>query len=126
VTYPSAWQFVVLTLAAYRLTRLAGWDEFPLAAKTRAWVTGLRWVPDEADQEIVLPGKSPGSEVPTVRPAYDRPIIAHLVSCPFCIGAWISFAVYGAWLGGGRITLIALTPFAISGAVGLLAKNLDA
>lgn len=92
---PSALELAVVVLAAYRLTRLAGWDEFPLALKLRERLTS------------------------------GRPMIEHLVGCPFCIGFWISLAVYGAWLSAPRPTLYAMTPFAISGAVGLIAKNLD-
>lgn len=146
---PDALTFLVLVLAAYRLTRLAGWDDFPLAAKIRAWVIGERWVPrepslldvggyivplnyppilsaqtgDEADAPS-LPGKQPSSEVENVRPAYDRPTLAHLIHCPFCVGFWISLATWVAWLAWHPV-LYGLAPFAISGAVGLVAKNLD-
>jgi hypothetical protein len=103
---PSWWQFALLALAAYRLTRLIGWDEFPLAVHTRARLTGEYWI---------------GEEV-----WYDRPTLAHLVSCPFCVGWWISLACYGAWQGDHKWTLIVLAPLAVSGVVGLIAKNLDA
>lgn len=138
---PDWWQFTLLALAAYRLLRLASWDEFPLAVKIRAWVIGEHWVAIEDvpagiekvegtgrvdAAELGLPGKQPTSEVAEVRPAYDRPTLAHLVHCPFCAGWWISLAVYGAWVGGQNWTLAAMTPWAISGVVGLVAKNLDA
>lgn len=150
MSIPSAWQFALLALGAMRITRLAGWDEFPLAAKVRAWVIGEHWVPVTYDDSDVreslhhspapekvegtgrvdaaalgLPGKQPSSEVSDVRPAYRRPMLAHLVHCPWCIGAWISLAVYVAWLAAPRGTLYAMTPFALSGVVGLIAKNLD-
>lgn len=73
-----------------------------------------------------LPGKQPTSEVSQVRAAYDRPLLAHLVHCPFCLGWWVSLAVYIAWLLEPRWTLYAVAPFALSGAVGIIAKNLDA
>lgn len=161
---PSPWVSVVLALAAYRLTRLAGWDDFPLAAKIRAWVIGERWVPilpwDDLSHDPVrdiigaaeherqsqfprpamqeigrsdddplepppLPGKQPPSEVDVVRPAYDRPTLAHLIHCPFCVGWWISLITWLAWLAWHPV-LYGLIPLAISGVVGLISKNLDA
>lgn len=146
---PSLWVGLALVFAAYRLVRLAGWDEFPLALKIRAWIIGETWVtvhavPEGAEKaadtgrvdpaELGLPGKQPTSEVAEVRPAYARPTLAHLFHCPFCIGFWISTAVYYGWVAAGAPGRIAATsplfyvlvPFAISGAVGIIAKNLDA
>jgi hypothetical protein len=97
---PSAWVGVVLGLAAYRLTRLAGWDEFPLALRIRAWIIGEAWHLVEA--------------------------LAHLFRCPFCIGWWISLSLYVAWIFLPQETLYFAAPFAISGFVGIVAKNLDA
>lgn len=153
---PSPLVLLILILAAYRLTRLGGWDDFPLAAKIRAAVIGERWVPDiptlvetgerlplvpsESEGvvkipgpgnffidggEIPLPGKQPSSEADAVRPAYSRPTLAHLVHCPFCLGWWVSLATWLVWLAWEPV-LYGLVPLAISGAVGLLAKNLDA
>lgn len=123
---PGAWHFAILALAAYRLVRLIGWDDFPPIARARGWLIGEHWIPDEGvDGEVGLPGKQPSSEVSRVRPAYGRPMHAHFVHCPFCLGFWVSVAVWAAWLGDGRATLIACTPFALGAVVGLVAKNLD-
>jgi hypothetical protein len=163
---PDAITFVVLVLAAYRLTRLAGWDEFPLAKKLRAWIIGERWVtaleeslrrefekpvddPDQPTERLTsqfprpamqeigrseddpiaealgLPGKQPHSEVDDVRPAYDRPTLAHLFHCPFCLGWWMSLASVAAWWVWHPM-IYPLVPLAVSGAVGVVAKNLDA
>jgi hypothetical protein len=139
LSVPSPWPAALLALAALRWTRLIGWDEWPPAAKLRARVIGERWttadVPAGAEKaegtgrvdaaELGLPGKQPSSEVSDVRPAYDRPTLAHLIHCPFCLGWWVSLAWYAAWLLAPRPTLYAAVPFAISMAVGILARNLD-
>lgn len=102
---PSWIELAILVLGAYRLTRLLGWDDFPPIADLRDRVTGLA-----LDGEEVY---------------FRRPLLEEFISCPFCLGFWVSLAVYIAWLSAERPTLYAVTPFAISGAVGLLAKNLD-
>jgi hypothetical protein len=121
---PPPYAFFLLALGAYRLTRLGGWDDWPPIYRLRAFVIGEEWVPDEGAAPE-LPGKTPDSEVADVRPSYRRPLLAHLVHCPFCLGWWVSLGCYLAYLLAGRWALVALAPFAISGAVGLVAKNLD-
>lgn len=143
---PSPWVTIILTLGAYRLLRLIGWDDFPPVLKVRSWLIGEHWVPlqddptfsmyatqntvdaarAEARGEPSLPGKQPDSEADHVRPAYRRPLLAHFIHCPFCVGFWISVAVYVAWLEFPTETLYALFAFALSGAIGLISKNWDA
>lgn len=120
---PGPWVALVLALAAFRLLRLAGWDDFPPVYRVRAWLIGEHWVTETV--EVDLPGKQPSSEAAGVRPAYRRPLFAHFVHCPFCIGFWISAAVYTAWVFAPTETLYAAAPFALSGTIGLIAKNLD-
>lgn len=103
---PGPFVFVVLALAAYRLTRLIGWDTFPLAARARAWATGEYRMNAGAI-------------------AYRRSGVLHLVECPFCVGWWISLVLYLLWLTAPSVTMYASVPLAISGAVGLVSKNLD-
>jgi hypothetical protein len=164
---PHPWPALVLVLAAYRWTRLGGWDDWPPIYRVRAWIIGETWVPVwidevrallaagqtlEAQKELLLrtpavdteaealarmgvggepvepslPGKQPSSEADAVRPAYSRPTLAHLVHCPFCLGWWVSLATYVLWLALPDPWMMALAaPFALSGAVGLIAKNLD-
>jgi hypothetical protein len=154
----SWWEWLIVVFGAYRLTRLAGWDDWPPVVRIRAWVIGERWVSDDpilndlleamrkpvddpgrpvealtsefsSESKFVasrpVPGKPPSSEVEAVRPAYDRPTLAHLIHCPFCLGFWVSLAVYGFWLLDARWALYTLFPWALSGLVGLISKNLD-
>lgn len=150
LTVPDWWEAVLLVLAAYRLTRLGGWDAFPPAAKLRARLIGEEWrtlnpedlgrmigVPAEADfdpdslhhspapQIPLLPGKQPTSPVEGVRPGYSRPTLAHLVHCPFCLGWWVTLACWVGFQASPHWALVALSPFALAGAVGLVGKDLD-
>jgi hypothetical protein len=112
---PHPWVAVVLALAAYRLTRLAGWDQFPLAVVIRAQIVGQTWEPVERDD----------GEPAQVEAVYSRPTLAHLFGCPFCLGWWISLATWLAWYFAPNGTLYVAAPFALAGAVSLVAKNLD-
>ena len=106
---PGWWEAALLTGAAFRLTRFAGWDDFPPVARLRAWLTG------EA-AEIVA-----GREMTTWR----RPLVAHLLQCAYCIGFWVSLGTYLAWLSAPRATLYVAAPLALSTAVGVIARMLD-
>jgi hypothetical protein len=110
---PTPWVAAVLALGAFRLVRLVGWDDFPLALRLRRWATG----------ETVYRTPTEGRERDLYR--YTRPTLEHFLTCPFCVGFWISLAVYGSWLVTPTWTTYALAPFALSAAVGLTAKNLD-
>lgn len=109
---PSPWVALVLGLAAFRLTRLGGWDDFPPIERVRAWIIGESWNAKAGVPETTLP-------------TYRRPLLAHLVHCAFCLGAWISLAVYLWWILTPEWGLYPLAPFALSGFVGLVAKNWD-
>lgn len=127
---PSPWEFVLLALAAYRLTRLVGWDDFPPIAQARSWLIGEEWaydfpmypvIQDTADIEDIPTVTEPGEG----EHRYRRPLLAHLIFCPFCVGFWISLGIYLGWVWGQDWALAVYTPFAVSGVVGLIAKNLD-
>lgn len=66
-TRDRAYEFGVITLAAYRLQRLVTTDD---------------WPPSERFREIVAERFGPESAW------YD------LVTCPWCIGSWITFVTY--------------------------------
>lgn len=134
---PSPWVGLVLGLAAYRLTRLGGWDDWPPIYRLRAWVIGETWHPNLEPAYVIdvmqapsteppsLPGKQPSSEVDEVRPAYSRPVLAHMVHCPFCMSAWISLVTYLLWLPFPHtVVALAVVP-ALSAVAGLVAKQLD-
>lgn len=110
---PSPWVAVVLAFGVYRVFRLIGWDDMPWVVKARAKLTG----------EHVHYDTTVNRDNPIYR--YTRPTIHHLINCPYCIGFWLSIVAYLAWRFEPTVTLYALAPFALSAAVGLIAKNWD-
>lgn len=118
---PNWWQFLLLSLLAFRLTRLAGWDDFPPIAATRDWVVGAKWVFIPNNGRL-----TPAEEIEEGWWEHDRPLLAALFQCAFCLGWWISLAVAAAWWLWPHATVLVSLPFALSSVVGLVAKNLDA
>jgi Protein of unknown function (DUF1360) len=118
---PSALVLLVLVLSAYRLTRLIGWDDFPPIHKLRARATGeTKHVAGSSNAQAGLT-----DETPRVTWTWKRPLLAHFLACSFCQGFWTSVVVYAVWAAEPHWSLYALVPLAISGAVGLISKNLD-
>lgn len=118
---PGPWVALVLALGVYRIVRLVGWDEFPPVARARAWVVGERKVKvGSGNAQMGLTNGAADDEV-----VFDRPLLEHFLTCPFCVGFWLSVLAYVAWLEEPRWTLYGLGSFALSGAVGLVSKNLD-
>lgn len=118
---PSPWIAVVLTLGAYRVTRLIGWDDLPPVVKARRWVTGA--VMTRTGSSNALKGLT--SEEPDEDITFRRPTLAHFIQCPFCQGFWTSVVVYVWWMLEPTSCLYTMAAFALAGAVGLISKNLD-
>lgn len=116
---PGAWQTVLLALFAFRLTRLVGWDDLSPVVAVRNKLMGAHWTftPNT--------GRTVEEEVDQGWWEYRRPLLAHFVHCPFCLGAWISLLVAASWWLWPHATLLVALPFALSSAVGLIAKQLD-
>jgi hypothetical protein len=109
---PSPFAFLVLALAAFRLTRLVGWDEFPPAVRARQALTGETVHHNVTD-----------SQGPIYR--WRRPTLAKFLACPYCVGFWIGLAVYLLWVFLPTQTFYAALPLALSAAVGITARMLD-
>lgn len=108
---PSPFVWLILSLAAFRLTRLIGWDDFPPVARLRS--------------RLVREGDPRGRAIYADAVLYGRPLLAKFVHCAWCVGFWVSALVYAVWAVAPTEALYVAVPFAISAAVGLLAKNLD-
>lgn len=102
----------MLALGVFRIVRLIGWDDLPPIARLRARVTGerVRFNLSESRDPIY---------------SYDRATLNHFIGCAYCIGFWVSLAAYLAWRFAPTETLYGLAPFALSAAVGIIARNLD-
>lgn len=127
-------ELVVLSLAAFRLTRLLGWDE--LTVPLRAWATRI---PDreynsaaQFIENLKASGVDPWGDESEHRAGLlklgitrRRYYVAKLVRCAWCAGFWISTATWVAWSVEPRVTLWLAVPLALSALVGLVAKRLD-
>lgn len=109
---PSALVCVVLVLGVYRLTRLIGWDEFPPIARVRD-----RWLDKRITRQLT------NENLPAF--TFGRPVLAAMVQCPYCLGFWVGLVVWGMWLVIPTVVLVIVAPFALNGAVGIVARNLD-
>lgn len=110
---PAPLVIVVLYLAAFRVTRLIGWDDLPPIARLRARLTG----------ETVYHNSTVSRDEPVY--SYRRPLLAHFLGCAYCVGFWICNAVYVAWLLAPTATLYAAVPLALAALVGTHARRLD-
>lgn len=102
---PSAWQLVLLALAVYRIWRILGLDDMPGLVAMRNWLAGA-------------------SELGGVW-TFRRRWVADLISCPWCLGWWLSLAAAGCWFLDARVTLLAAIPFALAAIVGALGHFLN-
>ncbi len=126
---PEPWVFVVLVLGIGRLVRLIGWDDLPPIVRIRNWVVGAHQVTNGSTNARM----GVTAEVVTVSMQYRRPTLDHFLHCAFCSGAWVSLAAYLVWVavgspgatGDSSWLWYVMVPFALSGAVGLVAKVLD-
>jgi hypothetical protein len=78
---PDWWEALLLTLAAWRVFHLAAFDD--ILDKPRRHVTRLspRWKRD---------GDATGEKY--------REGLAAFLTCPFCLGLWVTVAVWYLWL----------------------------
>jgi len=105
---PDWWEVILFSLAAWRLWHLIAEDD--ILDRPRRYVTrlGLKW---EKEGDPVPPGYRVG--------------LANWLTCPYCFGAWVALAWWGAWLIWPYETLVAATPFVLSTGVVGAAKALS-
>jgi hypothetical protein len=131
VTEPTPWDTTVLALAAFRLTRLVGWDDLTASLRARLGVSDQTyddWIEVQHQAEERGAASLWAREMELLIPIPFTPAqwwIARLIRCPWCAGFWISLLVAAAYTLLPDGTVIVGLPFALSALVGLLAKHLD-
>lgn len=112
---PEPFEFLLLALIAYRTWRLLAEDD--ILERPRHWLVRLPRGWEEGDP----------------LPQAYRQKLALFINCPWCAGAWVSGAVYIAYLATlgswpdtlGEIAVGLGVWFAISASVGLIRSALD-
>lgn len=99
---PTWWPFALLAAAGFRTWKLAADDV--LLNRPRAWLLGL--------------GEWQSGPAP---PGY-RQRLADFVTCPWCLGFWLTAGWWAGWLLWPDGALVVAVPFALSTAVGFLAE----
>lgn len=117
---PGPWVFLLLSLAAFRLYRLIARDT--ITEPLRAAVS----YPDPYTVTLDREGITVIGVEETDYPKPLRVYISTLIRCKWCLGFYVSIAVWGLWMLRPHIAEVAATPFAVSAVVALVSKNLDA
>lgn len=122
MSVPTAWEFVLLALAAYRVYRLIARDTItdPLRDVV-SYPDATAVTLDRQGVHVEMAGGPPPAEGSPL-----RVYVATLIRCPWCVGFYVSLAVWILWECWPHAIIVGSVPFAIAGAVGLIAKNLDA
>lgn len=100
MSVPDWWEALLLALAAWRMWYLVAEDD--LTERPRRYVTRLdpRWEKE---------GDPTGDEY--------RVALGNFLGCPYCLGAWLALAWWGAWQIWPQETLVTATPFVLSALV---------
>lgn len=106
---PGEWEFALLAVAAFRIWHLLAEDT--ILDRPRKWALGLPRYFDPTQDDV------------RNFPRY-REHLATFLTCPWCAGFWIAAIVWICWLAAPTVTLIAVTPWALSAVVPLLSKTL--
>jgi hypothetical protein len=107
MSVPSLWITVLLAAASYRIWRLLAEDV--ILDRPRRWIVRL---PLKWKEGMLIPD------------GY-RYRLAEFINCPWCLGFWVSIAVWIAWQADEHLTTVIAVPLAISAAVGIIRTKLD-
>ena len=118
---PAPYALLLLGLAAYRLTRLIGWDT--ITEPIRVKLTGYS---DNGTHAIHWDAAANAGSGTWAHSPRDRKKLAEFIHCPWCQGFWTTIALWAAWYAWPHAVLLGCVPLALSAIVGLVSKNLDA
>lgn len=104
---PSPWIALLLLGFSYRIWRLLAEDT--ILSAPRYYLVGLPI--DWEDGDPIPDGY--------------RITLASFISCAWCLGFWVSLAVWGAWIAFPTVIEFIAVPFAISSGVGLVRARID-
>lgn len=110
---PSLAIVVVLGFAAFRVTRVATADSI-----TQPWRELLYRFAWDADHPVVNHGL--GIVEPAPRAGW-RTWFYELMTCPWCLGVWVSIGVYTLWRWGGDVGLAVVAVAGVAGVQGFIA-----
>jgi Protein of unknown function (DUF1360) len=114
VRIPELWTFALLALAAFRLTRLIGWDV--VTRPLREPLTGRQESGSAKQARDSHKGR---------RMQWHQEKLDDFIDCPFCVGFWTCVAVWVLWDAWPRWITFLAVPWALSAVVGLVTKDLD-
>jgi len=101
---PDWWTLILLAGGSFRTWRFLAEDD--LIDRPRRWALRLPASWEEGDPA----------------PRGYRQWWGDLIRCSFCLGAWVSLALYAAWQAWPHGTLVVAAPLAISALVGLAGR----
>lgn len=107
MSVPDWWEVALLALAAYRTFRLIAEDDILEGPRRRLLRMAAGW---EEGQDL---------------PEEYRDKLALFITCPACLGFWLSVAWFVAWQIFPHETLVFAAVWAISALVIFLRLNLD-
>jgi hypothetical protein len=108
---------VVLAFAAFRLTRMVTDDSLTHAFRGRLY----RWAWNDAEPVEVTDENGAAVMVPSSRGPV-RSYVYELLTCPWCLGVWVSALVYVLWRWADVLPIRAgLVILALAGAQGSIA-----
>lgn len=113
--------FIILALGIYSLTRLITTDSFPPIEKLRNWFFDR--FPHDGYSTKVRPTRGQWVTVGTTYHVNIGVWQGELVSCPWCMGWWVSLLTCVGFVLSPTIALAVLTPFALRVIPGMLSRT---
>lgn len=118
---PDPWEFVLLGLLVYRISRLIVADSFPPVARFRKWFK-YHW-PDAGDlvhrhpkRGFVQPVSPQGTDPRDIERwrVIEGTSLGYLISCMYCTPFWVAALVSVAWIFAPTATLVVASVFALA------------